>query len=250
MLAKRIIPTLLCRGRQLVKGSKFDSWRSVGVAEQAVRIHQARGVDELVLLDITATAENRGPDLELVAKLAESCFMPLTVGGGVKTVEDVRALLHAGADKVLVGTAAYKDPYALFKMAEAVGSQAIVVAVDVRGKSVYIESGKTRTRTPPLRFADMVSWCGAGEILLTSIEREGTMEGYDLELVRQVAEKVDIPVIANGGCGTYEHMKAALEAGASGVAAGAMFQFTDATPGEAAQYLHEHGIEVRLKEET
>lgn len=246
MLAKRIIPTLLCRGRTLVKGQKFDSWRSVGVAEQAVRIHQAREVDELVLLDITATAEGRGPDLKLVEQLAEACFMPLSVGGGVRNVEDVRTLLKAGADKVVVGTAAFRDPYALFKMAEAVGSQAIVVAIDVKGKSVYVESGKTMTQSAPLRFARVASWCGAGEILLTSIDQEGTMAGYDLKLVREVANDLDIPVIANGGCGSYEHMQQALEAGASGVAAGAFFQFTDATPKGAAHYLQERGIEVRV----
>jgi cyclase len=246
MLAKRIIPTLLCRGRTLVKGQKFDSWRSVGVAEQAVRIHQAREVDELVLLDITATAEGRGPDLNLVEQLAEACFMPLTVGGGVRNVEDVRTLLKAGADKVVVGTAAYRDPYALFKMAEAVGTQAIVVAVDVKGKSVYVESGKTQTQSAPLRFARMASWCGAGEILLTSIDREGTMAGYDLKLVHEIATDLDIPVIANGGCGSYEHMHQALEAGASGVAAGAFFQFTDHTPKGAAEYLAARGLEMRV----
>lgn len=245
MLAKRIIPTLLCRGRTLVKGSKFDSWRSVGVAEQAVRIHQAREVDELVLLDITATSEGRGPDLKLIEQLAAACYMPMTVGGGVRTVEDVRTLLKAGADKVVVGTAAYRDPYALFKMAESVGSQAIMVAVDVKGKSVYVESGKTRTPSAPLRFARMAAWCGAGEILLTSIDQEGTMEGYDLNLVRLIANDLEIPVIANGGCGSYEHMHQALSAGASGVAAGAFFQFSDATPKGAAQYLQERGMEVR-----
>lgn len=249
MLAKRIIPTLLCRGRTLVKGQKFNSWRSVGVAEQAVRIYQAREVDELVLLDITATAEGRGPDLKLIEQLAQACFMPLAVGGGVRTVDDVRTLLKAGADKVVVGTSAYRDPYALFKMAEAVGSQAIVVAIDVRGKSVYVESGKTLTQSTPLRFAKMASWCGAGEILLTSIDREGTMAGYDLDLVRQVAAELDIPVIANGGCGSYEHMREAIQAGASGVAAGAFFQFSDATPAGAAEYLQGHGVEVRTKEE-
>ena len=249
MLAKRIIPTLLCRGRTLVKGEKFDSWRSVGVAEQAVRIHQAREVDELCLLDISATAENRGPDLQLVEKLADRCFMPLSVGGGVRTVQDVRDLLLAGADKVVVGTAAYRDPNALFKMAETVGSQAIVVAIDVRGKNVYVESGKAMTQTTPLRFARLAAFGGAGELLLTSIDREGTMAGYDLELISQIAGDVDIPVVANGGCGSYEHMHQAIDAGASGVAAGAFFQFTDATPQGAAQYLHGKGVEVRIKEE-
>lgn len=244
MLAKRIIPTLLCRGRTLVKGQKFDSWRSVGVAEQAVRIHQAREVDELCLLDIAATSEKRGPDLKLVEQLAATCFMPLSVGGGVRTVQDVRDLLNAGADKVVVGTAAYRDPHAVMKMAETVGSQAIVVAIDCRGDAVYVESGKTATKTTPLRFARLAAFCGAGELLLTSIDREGTMQGYDLDLIRQVSA-VDIPVIANGGAGTYEHMQQAIEAGADAVAAGALFQFTDCTPSGASRYLGERGIEVR-----
>lgn len=249
-LAKRIIPTLLCRGRTLVKGEKFNSWRSVGVAEQAVRIHQAREVDELCLLDITATAENRGPDLKLVEQLSAMCFMPLSIGGGVRTVQDVRDLLNAGADKVVVGTAAYRDPYALFKMAETVGSQAIVVAIDCRGKSVYVESGKAQTRTTPLRFARFAAFGGAGELLLTAIDREGTMQGYDLELIRQVAHEVDIPVIANGGSGTYQHMLEAIQAGADAVAAGAMFTFTDCTPRGAAEYLRAQGIETRTEEAT
>lgn len=250
MLAKRIIPTILVRGRTLVKGQKFDSWRSVGVALQAARIHATRQVDELCILDIAATAEQRGPDLGLIEQLADQCFSPLSVGGGIKTVEDVRNLLAAGADKVVLGTAAYRDPYTVFKIAETVGTQAVVVAIDVRGKSVYIECGKTLTRTPPLRFARFAAFGGAGEILLTSIDREGTMAGYDLELIRQIADSVDIPVIANGGCGSYEHMQQAIEAGASAVAAGAFFQFTDATPAGAAEYLHGKGIEVRTKEEV
>ena len=245
MLAKRIIPTLLCRGRQLVKGQRFDSWRSVGVAEQAVRIHQARGVDELVLLDITATAENRGPDLELVEKLAESCFMPLTVGGGVKTVEDVRALLEVGADKVVVGTAAQQlvatrdaQEWRIRLMADAVGSQAIVAALDVPKEDTPQKAAIT---------AHLLAQHGAGEILLTRMDREGTMEGYDLDLIRAVSSAVDIPVIAHGGCGTYQHMVEAVRAGASAVATGAMLQFTDQTPKDAARYLQQHGIEARIQ---
>lgn len=227
-LAVRIIPTLLTRGRQLVKGKQFNAWRSVGVTEQAVRIHQMRGVDELILLDIGATG--RGPDFELVSRLTERCFMPLTVGGGVKTIEDVRGLLGSGADKVAIRTEVGLIPVA----SSAVGRQAIVAAVD------YWD------REPVANRCVLLESMGAGEILLTSMDREGTMEGYDLGTINIVSSSVGIPVIAHGGCRDYEDMHQAIRAGASAVAAGALFQFTDATPRGAAEYLNSKGIEVRL----
>lgn len=230
MLAVRIIPTLLTRGRQLVKGRQFNAWRSVGVTEQAVRIHQMRGVDELILLDIGATPAGNGPDSELVSRLTERCFMPLTVGGGVKTLEDVRGLLGSGADKVAIRTEVGLIPIA----SSAVGRQAIVAAVD------YLDGDAVVDRC--LKLEHM----GAGEILLTSMTREGTMEGYHLDMIRAVAGSVSIPVIAHGGCRDYEDMHQAIKAGASAVAAGALFQFTDATPRGAAEYLQAKGVEVRL----
>lgn len=245
-LAKRIIPSLLCRGRTLVKGVAFDSWRSVGHAAQAVRVHQARGVDELLLLDVAATAEGRGPDLSLVEELSEDCFMPLAVGGGVRTVQHVRDLLKAGADKVVVNSGAIEDPQLLRRLSDAVGSQAIVASIDVREGSVYGRCGTKLTKFHPVWWALRCEARGAGEILLTSIEREGRLAGYDLTLIRWVSEAVGIPVIAAGGAGTYQHLLEGLEAGASAVSAGAMFQFTDATPKGAAQYLKEKGVEVRL----
>lgn len=250
-LAHRIIPTILCKGRTLVKGQSFASWRSVGLAAQAVRIHQARACDELVLLDIAATREGRGPDLDLVAELSEACFMPLAVGGGVRSLEDVKRLLHAGADKVVIGSGALETSV-VKEAAVAVGCQAIVVSIDVRGGQVYGRSGTKLFHDNPDHVLSAVGWAremlaaGAGEILLQSIERDGTMTGYDIELVRGVAAAVDIPVIASGGAGCYDHMREAIEAGASAVAAGAMFQFTDQTPREAAEYLAKRGIEVRL----
>lgn len=234
MLAKRIIPTILCRDWQLVKGIAFDSWRSVGLAAQAVRIHQARGVDELCLLDISATKEGRGPCLALVEDLANACFMPLSVGGGVRSVQDVRDLLHAGADKIVIGSSIRT----IRDAASIVGSQAIVASVDVR-------NGMVRG-VPPDVWAITMERYGAGEILLQCVERDGTLAGYDLALIRKVSQAVSIPVIASGGCGTYEHMAEAILAGADAVAAGAMFQFTDATPKGAAQYLATQGMEVRL----
>lgn len=247
MLAHRIIPSILCRGRQQVKGTKFDSWRSVGLAAQAVRIHNARGVDEICLLDVGATPEGRGPDLSLVEELSEVVFSPLSVGGGVRSVKDVRALLQAGADKVVIGTGVCEVEDLVRDCVDAVGSQAIVVAEDVGyGDSVMIHCGKKGYSHDPVDFAQWAERAGAGEILLTSVDREGTMGGYDLDLIRRVSKAVGIPVIAHGGCRDYEDMVDAIHAGASAVAAGALFQFTDSTPLEAAKALREYGIEVRL----
>lgn len=246
MLAKRIIPTLLTRGRQLVKGRCFDSWRSVGVAAQAVRIHQSRGVDELAILDITATAEGRGPDLDLIASLSDSCFMPLAVGGGVKTVQHVRDLLNAGADRIIIGTAAHENPRLIHDIVCTVGSQAVTVSVDVKGGTVWTHSGTVNTGLDPLLYAALVEKNGAGEILLSSIDRDGIMEGYDLDLIQKISHAVHVPVIASGGAGTYSDFHKAILAGASAVAAGAMYQFTDQTPKGAAEYLSSMGVETRL----
>lgn len=247
MLAHRIIPTILCRGRQLVKGRGFDSWRSVGLAIQAVKIHAARGVDEVCLLDISATAEGRGPDLDLVRELSEFLFAPLTVGGGVRSVKDMKALLRSGADTIVIGTGAAEVPDLVRQCADVAGSQAVVVSVDVGyGNSVMIRCGRTGYSHNPVYYAGWCERAGAGEILLQSIERDGTMTGYDLPLISKVANAVTIPVIASGGAGNYQHMLEALQAGAAAVASGAMFQFEDATPKGAAHYLAKRGFEVRL----
>lgn len=246
-LAHRIIPTILCRGRHLVKGVGFDAWRTVGLAMQAMKIHGARGVDECCLLDITATREGRGPNLELVAELVDSGFFsPLAVGGGVRTMADVKALLRAGADKVVIGSAAYENLPILTQARAEVGSQAIVVSVDYKNSRTYFRSGEMPIYMHPVIWAQTVERMGAGEILLQAIERDGTMRGYDLPVIQAVRNAVGIPVIASGGAGCYDHMREALEAGASGVAAGAMFQFTDLTPRGAAEYLSKKGLEVRL----
>jgi cyclase len=229
MLAHRVIPVMLQRGSMLVKGRRFCSWRNVGHAQQAVAIHQARGVDELIYLDIGATPAKRGPDFAMVRRLTEGCFMPITVGGGVRTVDDVRGLLDAGADKIAVKTA-WRE--VLEPAAAIVGCQAMVLAIDYDDGEVV---------TWALEAQDM----GAGEILLTSMYREGSMQGYDLDMIKRVTDVVDIPVIAHGGCGSYEHMAQAIRAGASAVAAGSLFQFTDSTPKEAAEYLQANGIEAR-----
>lgn len=245
-LATRIIPTLLCRSSQLVKGSQFNPWRVVGHAAQAVRVHQARGVDELVLLDVLATRENRGPDLQMVSELTASCFMPLAVGGGVRSLSDVRALLNAGADKVVIGRHALGPDSPVYAVARAYGCQAVVVALNVWKAGVPTSVDMNVKWIPPEVAARQAAAMGAGEILLTCVEREGTGVGYDEELIRSVVEAVDIPVVAHGGCGTPEHMLKAIQAGADAVAAGAMFQFTETTPRDAAQYLAAAGVEVRI----
>lgn len=245
-LAHRIIPTILCAGRKQVKGEKFNPWRSVGLAEQAVRVHGMRAVDEVVLLDVKATPEGRGPDLELVAELSTTIFAPLAVGGGVRTPADVRALLKAGADKVVIGTWAFKEPRLLQSLARTVGSQAVVVAIDhIEGK-VVTHCGKTLTGVDVVSWATDAEIAGAGEIMLTAVDREGTQQGYDLRELRRVAGAVSIPVIAHGGCSGYQDMVNAVRAGASAVAAGALFQFTDCTPKGAAMFMQNSGIEVRI----
>jgi cyclase len=252
MLKVRIMPTLLFKDVGLVKGVGFDSWRRVGSAMQAVKVYNMREVDELVFLDITATKDRRSPDFETVDDLADECFMPMTVGGGVRTLEDVQRLLQVGADKVAVNTAAVQTPGLIRQAAQRFGTQCVVVSIDAKQLGngqyeVYTHSGTRPTELDPVALAQEVEKLGAGEILLTSIDRDGTMTGYDLELTRQVSEAVSIPVIASGGAGDYEHMLQVLIQGkASAVAAASIFHFTQQTPLEAKRYLAEHGIPVRL----
>jgi cyclase len=247
VLAKRIVPTLLVKGRQLFKGVSFKaSERSIGHAAQAVRVHAKRGVDELVLLDITATAEGRTPDVGLVRELSEELFIPLTVGGGVRSCKDIRDLLNAGADKVAIGSAAVECPGLIPEASERFGRQAIVASIDVQGGRCTYRSGRKRMRHGAKAWARWVEGKGAGEILLTSVDKDGTLGGYDLDLIREVVAATSIPVIASGGCGSYADMLAAIHAGADAVAAGAVFAFTDCTPRGAAKFLRENGVCVRL----
>jgi cyclase len=248
----RVMPTLLHKDVGLVKGVAFDSWRRVGGAMQAVKVYNMREVDELVFLDISATIDNRQPDFQAVDDLANECFMPLTVGGGVTNVDDVRRLLQVGADKVAINTAAVENPAFVRRIAERFGSQCIVVSIDVRrhpnGRhEVYIRSGTVPTGKDPVEFARQVETLGAGEILLTSIDRDGTMLGYDTRLTQRVAEAVSIPVIASGGAGCYADMVEVIREGkASAVAAASIFHFTQRTPLEAKRFLRAAGISVRL----
>lgn len=250
MLAKRIIPIILHRGHEAIKGTQFNSWRSIGDVRGQVELFQAREVDELVLLDISATKENRPPDLNLVRSLAETCFMPLTIGGGVRSPGDVGKLLENGADKVVINSAALERPAIIGECALKYGAQAVVISIDAKrgvgDYSVFSHSGTVDTLLHPVAWAKVCEDRGAGEILLTSINMEGTLLGYDFELIQMVSEAVSIPVVANGGAGRYRHFDDAFKAGAHGVAAGAMWAFLDATPAEAAEYLHVAGYPVRF----
>jgi cyclase len=251
VLKARIIPTLLWKNVGLVKGIGFDSWRRVGPVLPAIKVYNSRDVDELVLVDITASPDKTEPDWESVHDFADECFVPLTVGGGITNVEHIRQLLRAGADKVSINTAAYADPKLVEDAARRFGSQCVVASIDARraddGRYIcYSHSGTVATARAPDDWARELEARGAGEVLLTSIERDGTMRGYDLELIASVVRAVNVPVIASGGAGNYEHMREAIqEAGASAVAAASMFHFTEQTPAEAKAALEAAGIPVR-----
>lgn len=252
MLKTRIIPTLLHKNFGLVKGVGFDSWRRVGSAMQTIKVYSIREVDEIVFLDITATLEGRPPDFQVIDELADECFMPLTVGGGIKSIDDIYKLLMVGADKVSINSAACDSTKLVKEASNRFGSQCIVVSIDYRQIDdqqweVYSHSGTRPMGISPLELAKKVEDSGAGEILLTSIDRDGTMKGYNLEVTRKVAQTVSIPVIAAGGAGNYKDMLDVIRIGkASAVTAASIFHFTEQTPIEAKKYLFKNGILVRL----
>lgn len=251
MLKVRIIPTLLWKSVGLVKGVGFDSWRRVGPVLPAIKVYNAREVDELVLMDITASDGQIDPDADSIAEFSEECFVPLTVGGGIRTVAHVQRLLRAGADKIAINTASYDSPDLVNQAAQRFGAQCIVASIDVRKATdgsyeCFSHAGRTATGRTVEAWASELAARGAGEVLITSIERDGTMSGYDLELIERVVRAVHIPVIASGGAGSYEHMRQAIQqAGASAVAAASMFHFTEQTPAEAKKFLALAGIPVR-----
>jgi len=235
----------------IVKGVGFDSGRRVGAALPAVRVYNLRDVDELIILDIAATVQRRPIALSVVESLAAECSVPLTFGGGIETLAQIQDLLAAGVDKVCINSAAYMNPGLIEQASGRFGSQCVVVSIDVRrdasGRYVcYSHAGREHRQVDVVAWARRVRDLGAGELLVTSIERDGTMSGYDLELIRAVVDAVDIPVIAGGGAGSYHDFLLALrEAGAAAVAAGSMFHFTEQTPNEAKRYLAEAGVAVR-----
>ena len=252
MLKVRVIPTLLWKQFGLVKGIAFDSWRRVGPVLPAVKIYNQREVDELILVDITAHQSIHDLDFESIHEFSQDCFVPLTVGGGITRIEQVQKLLRAGADKVCVNTAAYTNPELLSEIANRHGTQCVVASIDVRknmsgeGWQCYSHAGKISTGRDVRAWAREIEDRGAGEILITSIERDGTFHGYDLALIEAVVQTVNIPVIASGGAGNYQHMVDAVkQAGASAVAAASMFHFTEQTPSGAKDAMSAEGIPVR-----
>lgn len=251
MLKLRVIPTLLWKNVGLVKGISFDSWRRVGTVLPAIKVYNTRDVDELILVDIRATLESRDPDYESVYELSAESFVPLTVGGGIHNIEQVKQLLRAGADKVAINSAAYANPSIITEGADKFGIQCIVASVDARKNKngeyeCYSHCGTKPTGKEVGAWARALEKLGAGEILITSVEKDGTMEGYDLDLIKLVTDNVSIPVIASGGAGNYEHMADAVQKGrASAVAAASIFHFTEQTPLEAKKYLATRDIPVR-----
>lgn len=239
MLTRRVIPVILARGQEAVKGTAFNSWRSVGQLRQAIRVYEMRQVDEVVFLDIAATPAGRGPDIAFVKDFAGEFFCPVAVGGGVSTIEHFRDLLAAGADKVVINTAAVIKPDLITEASRKFGAQAVTVSIDVRSETVHTHCGNHDTGLDPVAWAREVEARGAGEILLNRVERDGTLEGYDLELVQAVASAVSIPVVACGGAGELVHFREGLAAGAHAAAAAAIYHFTDVTPADVAEYLSE-----------
>jgi len=252
MLAKRIIPCLDVSAGRVVKGVNFVELRDAGDPVEIARRYDEQGADEITFLDITASSDARDIILHVVEQVAEQVFIPLTVGGGVRTVEDVRRLLNAGADKVSINTAAVNNPQVVAEAAGKVGSQCIVVAIDAKQTApgrwqVFTHGGRNNTGLDAVEWAQKVAALGAGEILLTSMDRDGTKIGFDLGLTRAVADAVPIPVIASGGVGTLEHLAEGVSEGrADAVLAASIFHFGQHTVREAKELMRSRGIEVRL----
>jgi cyclase len=259
MLAKRIIPCLDVTGGRVVKGTQFLNLRDAGDPVECAKEYDRQGADELVFLDITASSDNRATMIEVVERTANECFMPLTVGGGIRSVEDIRAMLKAGADKTSVNTAAIQNPDLVRAGAERFGSQCIVVAMDAKRKSaqgsgfgvqeweIFSHGGRKPTGLDAVEWARTVEALGAGEILLTSMDADGTKAGYDVELTRAISTAVHIPVIASGGAGKLEHMAEVLTAGkADAVLAASIFHFGEYRVADVKRFLREKGICVRL----
>jgi cyclase len=251
-LAKRIIPCLDVHAGRVVKGVNFVSLRDAGDPVEVARRYDEAGADEITFLDITASSDARDTIVPVIERVAEQVFIPLTVGGGVRKVEDVRKLLNAGADKVSINTAAVENPQLVADCARRFGSQAIVVAVDAKGAGpgrweVYTHGGRRPTGKDAVEWAAKMAALGAGEILLTSMDRDGTKSGFDLELTRAVARAVPVPVIASGGVGTLEHLAQGVEIGeADAVLAASIFHYGEFSVGEAKRFMAARGIEMRL----
>lgn len=255
VLAKRIIPCLDVDAGRVVKGVRFVGLRDAGDPVEIARRYDGEGADELTFLDITASSDQRDLLLHVIESVAEQVFIPLTVGGGVRQVEDVRRLLNAGADKISINTAAVQSPRLVAEASARYGAQCIVVAIDARRRNtdsgdweVYTHGGRRATGLDAIEWADRVVALGAGEILLTSMDRDGTRSGFDLELTRAVADAVSVPVIASGGVGSLEHLVEGVTLGrADAVLAASIFHFGEFTVGAAKQYMAARGIPMRLE---
>jgi len=230
MLRPRIIPVMLLKGRGFYKTRQFRTPVYVGDPINTFRIFCEKEVDEIVVLDIEATSSGRGPRLDLIEDIASECFMPMAYGGGVRTVEQARSILKLGVEKIVLNTVAVEEPEVISHIADLAGSSSVVVSIDAKkkmfgGYDVYIRSGTKKARLDPVTLAKQAEQLGAGEILINSIDRDGTMEGYDLSLIEQVANAIDIPVVACGGCGSLDDLESALDSSASAAAAGSFFVF-------------------------
>ena len=251
MLKTRIIPTLLWKNFGLVKGIGFESWRGVGSVLPSIKVYNSRDVDELFLLDICGNQDLHDPEYEEISDFTDHCFVPFAFGGGISNIQQIQRLLEVGADKISLNSAIFQYPSLLDEAAKRFGTQCIVASIDAKfidGEYFcFSHSGTTNTQNSPVKIAKEVEARGAGEILVTSIDRDGTMKGYDIKLIEQVAGSVNIPVIASGGAGGYEDMELALKnGGASAVAAASIFHFTEKTPEEAKKFLSKKGYAVRL----
>ena len=251
MLAKRIIPCLDVKAGRVVKGVRFVELKDAGDPVEAARAYDADGADELCFLDITASHEERKILLDVVSRTAEQVFMPLTVGGGIRTIDDIRDLLKSGADKVSINTAAVQHPEFVKQAAERFGTQCIVVAIDAKragdGWEVFTHGGRNATGIDPIDWARTVESYGAGEILLTSMDRDGSKAGYDLALTREVSEAISLPVIASGGAGNLQHLYEGFTEGkADAVLAASIFHYREYTIGQAKEYLRARGIAMRM----
>ncbi len=249
MLKIRIIPTLLLRKGRMVKGKQFDNYRDTGDPISASRIYNAQYVDELVFLDIDATNEQRPTNIDIIAKVAQECFMPLTIGGGISSCEQIRELLKAGADKVVINSAALANPDLVEEAAYIFGSQCVVVGIDLRKEEdqyvIYSHSGKKRNEIDLLTYLATMEKKGAGEFFINSIDQDGMMNGYDLELFRLVKQNVDIPIIMSGGIGNFMHLVNAVQAGVMALSMASIYHFSDNTPIRARSYLRNNQIDVK-----
>jgi imidazole glycerol-phosphate synthase subunit HisF len=245
----RIIPTVLTDGLTVVKGEKFDNWRTVGSAEATARLYASRDVDELLFLDVTARSRNSLIDKSLLTHFASVLDVPFSVGGGINTLEDAKFCFRFGAEKIILGTAAIRNPKLITEIADVFGNQAIIVAIDFEidfSNKIRIESGRAETEVDSLSFIQNLADLGAGEILIQSIQRDGTLSGMDFSRISEAARLTTLPIIASGGAASLDDFYQAVLQGASAVSAGAIFQFTEITPKQVKYYLSERGVQTRI----